>query len=198
MSKTQWYRIIVQLVLTFTACVLFSQKKTIVVSGTIKDAGSGYPIESATVFIPQTKYFSESNVEGFYEFSVEFGQDIEVKVNRLGYESKSKIIKFSQLESVIEWNIFLNPLINPEIIISEKREDRGTDIREDLQSFELLPTVSGNIESVLPSIALGVRSSSGGELSSQYSVRGGSYDENLVFVNDFEIFRPQLIRNGQQ
>ncbi|MBK9108498.1 MAG: TonB-dependent receptor plug domain-containing protein [Saprospiraceae bacterium] len=54
------------------------------------------------------------------------------------------------------------------------------------------------MESVLPSIALGLRSSAGGELSSQYSVRGGSYDENLVFVNDFEIFRPQLIRNGQQ
>ncbi|MBK6783416.1 MAG: TonB-dependent receptor plug domain-containing protein [Saprospiraceae bacterium] len=61
-----------------------------------------------------------------------------------------------------------------------------------------MPNASGNFESVLPSIALGVSSGSGGELSSQYNVRGGNYDENLVYVNDFEIFRPQLIRGGQQ
>jgi hypothetical protein len=45
---------------------------------------------------------------------------------------------------------------------------------------------------------LGVSSGAGGELTSQYNVRGGNYDENLIYVNDFEIFRPQLIRSGQQ
>ncbi|MEL6867990.1 MAG: TonB-dependent receptor, partial [Bacteroidota bacterium] len=50
----------------------------------------------------------------------------------------------------------------------------------------------------LPAIALGTSSGTGGELSSQYNVRGGNYDENLVYVNDFEIYRPQLIRAGQQ
>ncbi|MEZ4949531.1 MAG: hypothetical protein R2784_09125 [Saprospiraceae bacterium] len=50
----------------------------------------------------------------------------------------------------------------------------------------------------MPSIALGLSTGTGGELSSQYNVRGGNYDENLVYVNDFEIYRPQLIRAGQQ
>ena len=54
------------------------------------------------------------------------------------------------------------------------------------------------MESLLPLIALGASSGSGGELTSQYNVRGGNYDENLVYVNDFEIYRPQLIRVGQQ
>ncbi|MEM9990540.1 MAG: TonB-dependent receptor plug domain-containing protein, partial [Bacteroidota bacterium] len=64
--------------------------------------------------------------------------------------------------------------------------------------MQLMPTTTGNLESVLPHIALGTTSGTGGELSSQYNVRGGNYDENLVYVNDFEIYRPQLIRAGQQ
>jgi hypothetical protein len=50
----------------------------------------------------------------------------------------------------------------------------------------------------LPHIALGTSSGTGGELTSQYNVRGGNYDENLVYVNDFEIYRPLLIHSGNQ
>ena len=50
----------------------------------------------------------------------------------------------------------------------------------------------------MPSIALGTSAGSGGELSSQYNVRGGNYDENMVYVNDFEVYRPQLIQNSEQ
>ena len=64
--------------------------------------------------------------------------------------------------------------------------------------MKFLPSASGNIESLLPHIALGTSSGTGGELSSQYNVRGGNYDENLLYINDFEIYRPQLIRSGQQ
>jgi hypothetical protein len=54
------------------------------------------------------------------------------------------------------------------------------------------------LESILPHIALGASSGTGGELTSQYNVRGGNYDENLVYVNDFEIYRPLLVRSGNQ
>ena len=85
-----------------------------------------------------------------------------------------------------------------EIIVKASEFDNTTMIREDVRAFKLLPTTTGNLESILPSIALGTTSGTGGELSSQYNVRGGNYDENLVYVNDFEIYRPQLIRAGQQ
>jgi hypothetical protein len=71
-------------------------------------------------------------------------------------------------------------------------------IRENLDHLKLIPSTTGNFESILPHIALGTSSGTGGELSSQYQVRGGNYDENLVYVNDFEIYRPQLVRSGQQ
>ncbi|MBK9107465.1 MAG: TonB-dependent receptor plug domain-containing protein [Saprospiraceae bacterium] len=119
-------------------------------------------------------------------------------MNRLGFKPIEKKIKWKEVQSGKLIEILLTRIVNTEVEITAENEDMESGVRENVESFSMLPTVSGNLESVLPSIALGLRSSAGGELSSQYSVRGGSYDENLVFVNDFEIFRPQLIRNGQQ
>ena len=70
----------------------------------------------------------------------------------------------------------------------------GTKI--DVKAVETIPTPFGNIESALITQGLGV--SSNNELSTTYSVRGGNYDENLVYVSDFEVYRPFLIRSGQQ
>jgi hypothetical protein len=67
-------------------------------------------------------------------------------------------------------------------------------IRIDPKLFDALPSASGGVEAILKVLG----ASSNNELSSQYSVRGGNYDENLVYVNDFEIYRPFLIRSGQQ
>lgn len=87
---------------------------------------------------------------------------------------------------------------NLEVIISERRLDDAGMVREkNMEALKLLPSSTGNLESVFH-IALGTNMGTGGELSSQYHVRGGNYDENLVYVNDFEIYRPQLIRAGQQ
>jgi len=88
---------------------------------------------------------------------------------------------------------------NLEVVVSERRLDDAGLVREkNIEALKLLPSSTGNLESVLPHIALGTNMGTGGELSSQYQVRGGNYDENLVYVNDFEIYRPQLIRAGQQ
>ena len=114
-------------------------------------------------------------------------QDAQHKIARLAPGTKRNL------------NVKLVPTVSDlEIVIREsKLEDVGM-VREEVTEFKKLPTVSGNFESILPHIALGASGGTGGELSSQYNVRGGNYDENLVYVNDFEIFRPQLIRSSQQ
>ena len=76
--------------------------------------------------------------------------------------------------------------------IRDKKEDRGDIVMKPLSSR---PSVSGDFSDFIKTLA-GV--SSNNELSSQYNVRGGSYDENLIYVNDLEIYRPQLVRSGQQ
>ena len=85
-----------------------------------------------------------------------------------------------------------------EVIVRESKLEEAGMVRENVEQLKLIPTTTGNFESILPHIALGTSGGTGGELSSQYNVRGGNYDENLVYVNDFEIYRPQLIRAGQQ
>ncbi|GHV72620.1 TonB-dependent receptor [Bacteroidia bacterium] len=72
---------------------------------------------------------------------------------------------------------------------------RDAPVRIDATNTKILPTISANIEDLIKTLP-GVHSNT--ELSSQYSVRGGNYDENLIYVNDIEIFRPFLIRSGEQ
>ncbi|MEM6725421.1 MAG: TonB-dependent receptor, partial [Bacteroidota bacterium] len=84
-------------------------------------------------------------------------------------------------------------LENP-TVTATRIDDRNLDVL-DAKPFEFIPTPSMNLD--ISSIGIGITGSAD-ELSSQYSVRGGSYDENLVYVNDFEIYRPFLIRSGQQ
>ena len=169
-----------------------------VISGVIRDEHTGQGLEFATVFVPEQSYFTETDATGKYSLKIPALKNCIIKVSRVGYKPQEKVLKDWKGEGKISLDFNLKMIDQEEVIIRDRKsEDAGT-IREKGSSFELLPTVSGQFENILPSIGLGVRASAGGELSSQYSVRGGSYDENLVYVNDFEIFRPQLIRNGQQ
>lgn len=84
-----------------------------------------------------------------------------------------------------------------EVVIVDRiyRPSSRPTVKLNPKEFESIPTVSGNIEDILPMVGGTV---SNNELSSQYSVRGGNYDENLVYVNDFQVYRPFLVRAGQQ
>ncbi|HMX89493.1 MAG: carboxypeptidase-like regulatory domain-containing protein [Saprospiraceae bacterium] len=165
------------------------------VKGFVRDDQTGDALEFVTVYIPESKYYTESNIKGFFEIEVPYRSGLTLRFNRVGYESKNVIVKERNPQDL---DVRLIALKSEAVVITGQSGQRDNQIHEKASSFELLPNSNGGIERILPSIALGVRSSAGGELSSQYSVRGGSYDENLVFVNDFEIYRPQLIRNGQQ
>lgn len=175
----------------------YSQKA--VVFGTITDLDTGLPVEFATVYIENSNNATESDSKGKYRIEVDAETKQRLIVSRIGYTNASAFIPALPVSSKRYINIKLSPQESDlEIVVRESRiEDVGM-VKEEVTELRLLPSASGNLESVLPSIALGVSAGSGGELSSQYNVRGGNYDENLVYVNDFEIFRPQLIRAGQQ
>ncbi len=174
-----------------------AQETSIRIFGIVYDGESRLPVESATVYIPETPYFTQTNEAGYYELKLPWRRNITLKCQRLGYAPVE--IKLQPADGDdIEREIFLQTIIGEEVEVKASKRVEGTIIGEDAKAFERMPALSANIENILTSIGLGVRSSAGGELSSQYSVRGGSYDENLVFIHDFEVFRPQLIRNGQQ
>ncbi len=170
-----------------------------VVFGVIRDIDTGAGIDFVTVFVDGSSVATESDLNGQYR--IEVGEDTRatIKFSRLGYSDLSIQVEAMKAGQKRNINVKMVPKSTElEIIVrAGKIEDVGM-VREEVTELKILPSASGNFESILPHIALGVSSGSGGELTSQYNVRGGNYDENLIYVNDFEIFRPQLIRSGQQ
>lgn len=167
--------------------------------GVIRDGSSQLPIEFAEVFTDGGKFQTTSDSLGNFSLEITAYEACLVKIYRLGYQAVEYKVPAMTDGTRRYLTVILQPQSNDlDITITASRiEDAGV-VRESVSEFKILPTASGNFESVLPSIALGVNSGSGGELSSQYNVRGGNYDENMVYINDFEVFRPQLIRAGQQ
>lgn len=179
-------------------CIQAQDTKALL-SGKVTDALSGQPVELVTIFVKNTTTATESNQDGFYQLAVPAGERFVLVFRRLGYKEANVDVEPLPEGSQRQIDVGLSPSdAEVEVVVRESRINQGGMIREDVSPMKLLPSTTGNLESVLPHIALGTSSGSGGELTSQYNVRGGNYDENLVYVNDFEIYRPQLVRAGQQ
>ncbi len=188
------------------ACSLSLAQQT-GVYGVVRDATTYEPIELALIYVEGSEHaLIETNPQGRFELFLPFGkwnptrgEKRQLHISRLGYEEMVLILDSLKRGEQRFLEIFLQPLNGqPEVVVEGNRLDDQSEIRAAVRELRYLPSTTGNLESVLPSIALGTSSGTGGELSSQYHVRGGNYDENLVYVNDFEIYRPQLIRSSQQ
>lgn len=170
-----------------------------VITGTVVDGISEEPVELVLVYIEDQTVSAETATNGRYRIEIPAETALTLVYSRIGYKEVKARINPMPSGSSRQVDISMAPADSDlEVVVRESKLEEGGMVKEDVSAFKLLPTASGNFESVLPHIALGASSGTGGELSSQYNVRGGNYDENLVYVNDFEIYRPQLIRASQQ
>ncbi len=182
----------------FFAYDLFGQN-TITIHGTIIDVQNDEPIELVSIYANEFRIEVRSEEDGKYELIIPAGKASLIQFRRTGYKPAEYNLPSLVQGTRFELNISLAPVeTNLEVIITADRVEDAGMIREKVEAMKLLPSTTGNLESILPHIALGTSSGTGGELTSQYNVRGGNYDENLVYVNDFEIYRPLLIRTGNQ
>lgn len=177
---------------------IFCQEATFI-AGRVLDVDTEKGIELVTIYNKELKISAESKLDGSFVIEVPENQVVELYFSRLGYLQETV-----QVRPVLKGktrNIIVRLLAEDSdldiTIVDSRMEDLGM-VRETTDVLKQMPLTSGNIGNVLPSIALGTNAGSGGELTSQYNVRGGNYDENLIYVNDFEIFRPQLLKSGQQ
>ncbi len=190
-------RFFILLLLSSFVSLSYSQNAT--VFGRVMDANTNAGIDAASIAEVNQQVGTESDANGNYSLKIKAGQALKIKITRLGYEDLEYPIESLAENAKRYLNIYLaSKTTDLGVTVTASRIDDGGMVRQEVTEFKILPTASGNFESVLPSIALGLNAGTGGELSSQYNVRGGNYDENLVYINDFEIFRPQLIRAGQQ
>ena len=170
-----------------------------IITGTVTDGLTDLPVEFVTVYLKGSSNAVETDASGRYNINVPAQKAFVLVFTRIGY--KESVVNADAMPngSSRQFDITLAPTTSDiEIEIRSSRIQEAGMVREGVEQLRLLPSTSGNLESLLPHLALGASSGTGGELSSQYNVRGGNYDENLVYVNDFEIYRPQLIRAGQQ
>ena len=134
--------------------------------------------------------------DGSYRLDLSPGQNIHIRYSFSGYKPVDKYVNIEK-NQVLEINVRLTePLLLDTFEIVSHRNTYDGFVRVDKRKLELLPTPSGDYVTAFVKLIPGV--SSNNEMSSQYSVRGGNFDENLVYVNGIEIHRPVLIRSGQQ
>jgi hypothetical protein len=172
----------------------FGQNR-IKITGNVRDA-DGNPLELVVVQVKNTLIGAMTNEKGFYTLSVAPADSLSLVFSCLGFNPAERIIPSAQAD--MRLNVQMNSAVLSlgEISITAARRQVNTLESIDAGKVRFLPDPSGgSIESLVVTHA-GV--SSNNELSSQYSVRGGSYDENIVYVNGLEVFRPLLIRSGQQ
>jgi len=160
------------------------------------EAAEGVPIPNVNITIKGSSTGTSSNAQGYYELKIPAGERVLLLYSGVGYEHDSVRIQVRDGERR-EVNIILE-VFTTELSTIEVRDQQlrtNTFNRLDPKSITLIPTMNASVEDLIKTMP-GV--SSRDEMSSQYSVRGGSYDENLTFVNDIEIYRPYLVRSGQQ
>lgn len=166
------------------------------VFGTLKD-DTGAPIEFASVRVLGTAQVTVSNLKGNY--SLHFGQQDTVTVvySMIGYETRKRKL-IAPFADSIRLDVVLPSLMrsfNTATVVGQ-RIQTGTTQKLDFSDAALAPSSTGNTVEEMIATQAGV--STHNELSSQYNVRGGSYDENVVYLNGLEVYRPMLVRSGEQ
>ncbi len=191
MKNFRSYLLLVFICLFFN---VFSQN-SFTISGTITD-NKKQAIEFATIQVEGSSHGTITNENGFYSLDIPANQEVNIVFSFLGFEKQTHKIILKKSENKII-NIQLTPsstlLEGVEVKADQARTSTIT--RIDPTVSTKIPSISGGVEDIIKTLA-GV--SSNNELSSQYSVRGGNFDENLVYVNGIEIYRPFLVRSGQQ
>lgn len=187
-------RAIAALLFILVSISAFGQKH-VKITGYVRDA-DGSPLELVLVQIKNTLNGAMTNEKGYYSITTSPGDSVAVIFSCLGYNKAERILPSLQQDMRLNVQMNYTSIELGEVMATAIRKQTGTLQTLDADRVKLLPDpAGGSIESLVVTFA-GVSSSN--ELSSQYSVRGGSYDENIVYVNGLEVFRPLLIRSGQQ
>lgn len=151
------------------------------------------PIDFVRVSIKGSATGDYSNREGKYQLSTSATDTLTIEFSALGYQKEERKIAGTSNRSL---NVLLRNITLDQVTVVGSKAQTNTTSKIELGNSNLQADVSGgSVESIISTQA-GVSSTN--ELSNQYSVRGGNFDENIVYVNGTEIYRPLLIRSGQQ
>lgn len=154
------------------------------------------PVALCQVRIEGQPFGTTASLDGQYKLSFQTADSVVVVYSMIGYETRKRVLKKPK------GNLTLNIVMREsgkemaEVTVAETRRQMGSMQELNKKDLKRMPSTSGNAVEELVATQAGV--STHNELSSQYNVRGGSFDENCVYINGVEIYRPMLISSGQQ
>ena len=184
--------IILSLLFCLPLCSLQAQEFTL--TGRVVDTNDS-PIELASVSCLGQGKATMTDLKGHFSITLHSADSVAVKFSMIGYKSKTRILRRPRGKQTLRITLFPMDALS-EVVVTEKRRQTTATEQIDVKNLKNNPSASGNAVEELIQQQAGV--STHNELSSQYNVRGGSFDENSVYINNVEIYRPLLIRSGQQ
>lgn len=163
--------------------------------GKISDE-NGEPVSLCAVRIEGQAVTALASLEGKYNIRFKTADSVVVLYNMIGFETRRKVLKKPSGSLVM--NIVMKEMGSDmsQVVVADTRRQIGSTQQLNTKDLKRMPSTTGNAVEELVATQAGV--STHNELSSQYNVRGGSFDENCVYINGVEVYRPLLISSGQQ
>ena len=175
-------------------CAIGIKAQTFTLQGKVTDSDQN-PIELATVAVIQQGKMTMTNLKGEYSIKLQSTDSVVVRFSMVGYKTKTRVLRRPRGKQTLLIQLFNDNMLSG-ITVTEQRRQTGSMQELDMKDVKNAPSVTGNAVEEMIQAQAGVSTHS--ELSSQYNVRGGSFDENSVYINNVEIYRPFLVRSGQQ
>ncbi|QMU28432.1 TonB-dependent receptor [Adhaeribacter radiodurans] len=190
-------RLVLWLAWLFFPVLVYAQQAT--VTGLVMDE-TGAPLEYASIIIKGKTYGSQTNAAGMFKITVPAEKDIVLVINYLSYQNQEIQLRLKNKENrEIKVKLLTASNALSTIVVTDQNFTNANSavsiMRLNPRITKQLPSAFNDFNKILATLP-GV--SSNNELTSTYSVRGGNYDENLVYVNGIEIYRPFLVSNAQQ
>lgn len=180
----------------FMLCMaMYAQAQSFTLQGRVVDE-SGSPVEFASVSCLKQGKMTMTSLKGEYSLQLHSADSVEVRFSMVGYKTKIRVLRRPRGKQTLQVVLYNSDNELGEVTVTGTRIQSGQTQELKKEHLKNLPSVSGNAVEELIQSQAGVSTHS--ELSSQYNVRGGSFDENSVYINNVEVYRPFLVRSGQQ
>ena len=154
-----------------------------------------HALELVTVSCPAQGKVTMTNLKGEFTLHLQSADSIEVRFSMVGYAQRKRVFRSPKKQLRVQ--IVMHPMkALKEVTVTQQRRQTGQTQQLNVKDMKQTPSTTGNAVEELIQQQAGV--STHNELSSQYNVRGGSFDENLVYINQVEVYRPMLVSSGQQ
>lgn len=185
--------VIIHLLLAVVA--LTASAQSFVLQGRVIDEHNN-PIELASVSCLKQGKATVTSLKGNYMLTLQSADSVAVRFSMIGYKSKTRVLRNPKGRLSLTVVLYGDDTTLGEVQVEGQRIQSGQTQELKPKDMKMAPTAAGNAVEELIQSQAGVSTHS--ELSSQYNVRGGSFDENSVYINHVEVFRPFLVRSGQQ